>query len=241
MKISRDLMGMPITIEVFGSPKKTIEKSYKRLEQINQLYSPYISTSQLSKFWSQSQNLSDMSKEFRSIYDECIKYEKLTDGYFSAFFEKRYNPTGYVKGWAIEQVSKKIKKDGFDDYCINLSGDMKFSSSGEKIWRVAIQNPFDKNKSIAVLALKNGAIATSGNYERGEHILNPKKPNVISDIAGVTIVGEDIIKADVLATAIYAMGLSKAKKFLDKEQDYQALIIDKKENIYQTSDYFVLV
>ena len=232
---------MPITIEIIGYSKKTIEKSYKKLEHINQLYSPYISTSELSKFWSQDQVISEMSKEFRLIYDECIKYEKLTDGYFSPFFEKRYNPTGFVKGWAIDQVSQIIEKDGYYDYCINLSGDMKFSSSGDKIWRVSIQNPFDKNKSIAVLALKNGAIATSGNYERGEHIKNPKDPDAISDIAGVTIVGEDIIKSDVLATAIYAMGLSKAKKFLDKEQDYQALIIDKKVNIYQTSDCFVLV
>ena len=232
---------MPVSLEITEANKNTIENYFNLLTQIDNKYSPYKTNSDLSKLWSGEIKLKSQSTEFLKIHADCLKYESLTDGYFSPFFEKRYNPTGYVKGWAIDQVSQIIEKDGYYDYCINLSGDMKFSSSGEKIWRIAIQNPFDKNKSVAVLALKNGAIATSGNYERGEHIKNPKDPDAISDIAGVTIVGEDIIKSDVLATAIYAMGLSKAKKFLDKEQDYQALIIDKKVNIYQTSDCFVLV
>lgn len=234
-------MGMPTSIEIVGNSLESIQKSYYRLEKINQKYSPYIPSSDLSKLWSNEKPMSSQSKEFINIHKECLMYEKITNGYFSAFFENRYNPTGYIKGWAIHEIEKIIKKDGHTNYCINFSGDMKFSSTGEKVWRVAIQSPFVKNKNIALLAMRNGAIATSGNYERGNHIINPKKPKLKSDLASVTVLGIDIIAVDVMATAIFAMGLKEAQRYLKLNSNYEALLIDENGNIYKTSDCFVLI
>lgn len=241
MKVSRSLMGMPIEIEALNSSEKNIDKAFERLEEINSVYSPYISTSDLSRLWSGEIDLKHQSDEFKNIYKECIRYEKITKGYFSAFFEKRYNPTGYVKGWAASEAGKKLEQQAIYDYCVNLSGDMKLSSSGTKIWKISIKDPFKDKSQIAILAIKNGSIATSGNYERGNHIINPKNPELPSDLVSVSVVGEDIITADVLATALFVMGSKKAKMFINKFSGYEALFIKKDGRIEATSNLFVLI
>ena len=62
-----------------------------------------------------------------------------------------------------------------------------------------------------MLGLRAGAVATSGTYERGEHILDPHTGLAPEGVLSVTIVGEDLAVADAYATAAFAMGRAGAR------------------------------
>lgn len=146
-----------------------------------------------------------------------------------------FDPSGYVKGWAIAEAGKVIEEDDYETYCISAGGDILARSDSDKVWNIGIQDPRDKSKILnpstssgqaSILKIKNGAVCTSGNYERGAHIINPKTQKPADELLSVTITGPDIIKADILATAVFAMG-PKSVNFMKKQKNYTAFIIDK--------------
>jgi thiamine biosynthesis lipoprotein len=240
MKITRDLMSMPVTIDIPGAKKQDIDAVFNRLIEIDNRYSGYKKTSDLSKLWSGELPLAEQSEEFQNIEKECSKYEKLTDGYFSANFSGKYDPTGYVKGWAVAEAAKMAENLGFSTYCIDLSGDMMMRSSTEHVWNIGITDPFDTEAMVGAVAFRDGAVATSGNYYRGNHIINPKYPTKKSDLVSITVVGPDIIECDILATALFAMGLKKATEFIKKTSSYEALFITTDNKFVNTSNFITL-
>ena len=94
-----------------------------------------------------------------------------------AFQKKSFDPSGYVKGWTVKRAGQKLKKLGHRTFCVSAGGDILAASSGKKTWKIGIQNPIDSQKILNVLSISNGAVATSGTYERGAHIINPKTGN----------------------------------------------------------------
>jgi thiamine biosynthesis lipoprotein len=199
------IMGMPITVDVPEcEDSKVFEKIFERFRQIDERFSSYKKDSELCRYQRGGIKKEDLSTEFKKIMSACKKAEQETDGYFSAYFSGKYDPTGYVKGWSINEAGKVIEKNGFKTYCINAGGDILARSDSEKVWTIGIQDPTDGSKIIKQLSIKNGAAATSGHYERGAHIINPKTGKAADKFLSITAVGPDIIKADILATAIFA-------------------------------------
>ena len=135
-----------------------------------------------------------------------------------------FDPTGYVKGWAIAEAGQVIEKLGFKTYCIGAGGDILARSVGEKTWNIGIQDPSNPGKILNMLSITNGAVATSGNYERGAHIINPKTKKPANELLSLSITGPDIITADVLATAGFAMGKTGVD-FVNSQSGYKALAV----------------
>lgn len=233
-------MSMPVTIDIPGASTIDIDAIFDRLIEIDNCYSGYKSSSDLSKLWSGELPMTKQSAEFQEIAKECQRYEDLTSGYFSANFSGKYDPTGYVKGWAVADAAKLAEARGFSTYCIDLSGDMMMRSSTEHVWKIGITDPFDTHSMVGALAIRDGAVATSGNYYRGNHIINPKDPSKKSDLVSVTVVGPDIVECDILATALFAMGLKKASEFLKKLSGYEALFITENNKYINTSTFITL-
>ena len=73
-------------------------------------------------------------------------------------------------------------------------------------WRVGVQHPRERDRVAAVLSLTDAAVATSGAYERGEHILDPLTRRPARGALSVTVLGRDLATADAYATAAFAMG-----------------------------------
>jgi thiamine biosynthesis lipoprotein len=210
--------------ETCGSPEhiQVFEKVFNRFRQIDELFSPYKKDSELCRYQRGEIKKEDLSTEFKKIMQACDEAEKETDGYFSAYFSGKYDPSGYVKGWSIAETGKIIEQNGFKTYSINAGGDILAKSDSEKVWNIGIQDPRDEQKTLNKLSIKNGAAATSGNYERGKHIVNPKIGKPADKFLSVTVTGPDIIKADILATAIFAaedLGVIKIP------QGYQVFIV----------------
>jgi thiamine biosynthesis lipoprotein len=259
MRVIEHIMGIPITMDIPDCDDALIfEKVFKRFREIDKRFSPYKNDSELSKFQRGEITSSNLSEEFKKIMTACKNAQEETDGYFSAYynmpspshhlagssgFAKKYtkvarsagyDPTGYVKGWAIAEAGKIIEKNGRRTYCISAGGDILARSISDKIWNVGIQDPNHKHKIIGKISDRNFAVATSGIYERGLHIVNPKTGEPAQELLSVSVIGPDIIRADVLATAIFAGGKS-GLVLAEELSDYETLVIDNSEGFSVSS------
>lgn len=218
-------MGMPVSIEIVNCEDEAVfEASFDRLKEIDERFSTYKPKSEVSRFAGGKIAEADLSQELKAVIKACKEAEERTDGYFSAWAAGTFDPSGYVKGWAIAEVGKLIKKHGFKTYCISVGGDILARSDSDKVWNIGIQDPKDKTKILNMLSISNGAVCTSGNYERGAHIINPKTKKPVQKMLSVTVVGPDIIWADVLATAIFASGENNPK-FLERFSGYSIVAV----------------
>jgi thiamine biosynthesis lipoprotein len=227
MRQVQQIMGMPISIDIPNCEDKTIfNEALERLRQIDKRFSPYKPDSEVSKYKNGELKEEELSKELKSVIKACREAERWTDGYFSAWAAGTFDPSGYVKGWAVSQAGKIIGGHGYQTYCIGAGGDILARSNSDKIWNIGIQDPTVKDKILNMLSISNGAVATSGSYERGAHIINPKTKQPADELLSVTVTGPYIIKADILATAIFAAGNSN-QKFIYKQPDYKVHVIKK--------------
>jgi thiamine biosynthesis lipoprotein len=139
----------------------------------------------------------------------CERTAAQTDGFFSAWYSGRFDPSGVVKGWAVSEASKLLESLGYGDHCIDAGGDMEARGRNAEgsPWKIGIRNPFDQGAVVKVLSLSDRGIATSGTYIRGDHIFNPKTGERVTDgPASLTVVALDACEADRLSTPAFAMG-----------------------------------
>lgn len=221
------IMGIPISIDTADSENEAaINDAFRRLREIDETFSTYKPGSEISRFQKGEISESNLSNDVRSTKKAIEAFEKTTNGYFSAYFNGAYDPTGYIKGWAIAEAAKVLRARGVSTYLINAAGDITTASEGQKTWHIALQDPFNRQASLGTISLKNGSIATSGTYERGNHIIDPHTHKPAELLRSVTVYGPDIITADVFATTCIAMGAKKALGFINKQPGYEALLID---------------
>ncbi|MDB5161440.1 MAG: hypothetical protein JWO96_820 [Candidatus Saccharibacteria bacterium] len=235
MRANQIVMGTGVSIDVPGlTDTQFIQKVFSRLQKIDRKFSTYKSKSEISRFRRGELREQELSHEVRKIMRACLEMEKITGGYFSAWFAGEFDPTGYVKGWAISEVGALLEKNGYTTYCVGIGGDIKARSDSGKVWGIGLQNPLDKQSILGRISAKDIAVATSGIYERGDHVINPKTGNPANELLGITVAGPDIIRADVFATAAFAMGTA-GLSFIEDQPGYEALAVDKAGKALATS------
>jgi thiamine biosynthesis lipoprotein len=228
MRQVEQVMGLPVSIDIPGCEEGTVFKAaFTRLRQVDERFSIYKPESEVSHYAAGKIDKKNLSAELKAVIKACKDAEAKTEGYFSAWAAGAFDPSGYVKGWAVAEAGKVIERKGYKTYCICAGGDILARSDGEKQWKIGIQDPRDKSKILNTLSISNGAVCTSGSYERGAHIHNPKTGQPADELASVTVTGPDIIQADVLATAVYAMGAEAGRRFMKSQPGYQALGIER--------------
>lgn len=207
MRRVAQIMGMPISVDIPDCDKEQLfEDVFGLFREIDQKFSPYKENSELTRYNGEELSKKELSNEMKTVIKACMDWQKKTNGYFDAWYGEKFDPSGYVKGWAIKRAGDLIKEQGYKTFCISAGGDIMASSAGAKKWNIGIQDPTDKSKILNQLSISNGAIATSGTYERGGHIINSKTGKPAKEFLSLTVIGPDIITADVLATAAFAMG-----------------------------------
>tara|TARA_Y100001934_G_scaffold281300_1_gene390546 strand:- start:5676 stop:6740 length:1065 start_codon:yes stop_codon:yes gene_type:complete len=158
---------------------------------------------------------------------------------------------GIAKGYAIDRAVQMIRNSGFDVFYINAGGDLYASSGGvsknstkdsTKRWKVGIQHPDETESLIALLPVANGAIATSGDYERYfekggiryHHIIDPDTGYPADMSRSVTVLTSRAYLADALATAVFVLGPEKGITLIENMPEAEVLIIDKRGQIVST-------
>ncbi|MGA8113087.1 MAG: FAD:protein FMN transferase [Actinocatenispora sp.] len=135
-----------------------------------------------------------------------------------------FDPSGLVKGWAVQRAADLLTGHGVTDFCLNAGGDIALRCApGAPGWRVGVEDPADPSRLLAVLEVTDGAVATSGTARRGTHIYDPHTGGPATRLASVTITGPDLTWADVYATAIAA---ASGRRF-DLPAPYQCPIVSR--------------
>jgi FAD:protein FMN transferase len=204
-------MGMPVTVCVRdeGSGEQDVSAVASWFENVNQRFSTYLETSEVYRLNAGAIVRDDVSRQLEDVLLLCEQTNVETGGYFDAERDGRIDPSGLVKGWAIEKASALLSARGFTNHFIEVGGDiqaMGHNSYGQP-WRVGIRNPFQRDQLVKVLEVSGRGVATSGTAIRGQHIYNPLQPeHHLTEIVSLTVIGPSIYEADRLATAAFAMG-----------------------------------
>jgi len=152
----------------------------------------------------------------QEVLEACRYAKALTRGAFDPWAVKGgVDPSGYVKGWAAGQLADRFVRAGVRNVCVNASGDIacRGQQADGEAWAIGIINPYDTQQIVEVVHVGDGAIATSGLYERGRHIANPRTGSTEVYYDSATIVGPDAGLADALATAALVEGPGAAAWF----------------------------
>jgi len=207
------IMGTAISLNIRDTqvPPATLDDAFKYLRDIDRRFSPYKPDSEVSRLIRGELDEADCSPDLREVLELCEEARITSDGYFDIRAhrpDRRPDPTGLVKGWALEGAGRLLEAAGARNYCINGGGDIVVRGEFEAgaAWRVGIRHPFIADKLATVLAVRDAAVATSGAYERGDHVRDPFSGRTPIGILSVTIVGPSLTFADAFATAAFAMG-----------------------------------
>lgn len=150
------------------------------------------------------------------------------------------------KGYAADKAKALLMEKGVIAGIINASGDMNTwgkQPNGNE-WTIAITNPLNKNKVFALFPLNEGAVVTSGNYEkfvtfnsiRYTHIINPKTGYPATGIISVTVFAPKAELADALATSVFVMGIETGINRINQLPKVECIIIDENGNIYTSEN-----
>lgn len=171
----------------------------------------------------------------QEVWDACLHAKSLSDGAFDPWaVAGGFDPSGYVKGWAADKCAEILLAAGAAHLQVNAAGDVtvrggNLLDSGEvEPWRIGVVNPDNKHEVVQVFELIDGAVATSGTYERGAHITDPFTGVIAIGAKSATVVGPDGGLADAMATALMVTGDDGAKFFGRNElNQYSAWCIDR--------------
>lgn len=221
-KTELNIMGMPITVEIKDkvASSEDFEKVFTYFREVDKKYSPFKETSEVGKL----NRGEKVSVEMTQILRLAQELKKQTKGYFNIKKSNgKIDPSGLVKGWAIKNAADILWKEGYKKFFVDAGGDAEIVG---KDWRWGIRNPFNVKEIVKVLKLSNCGIATSGTYERGQHIYNPvTKTEEIIDIVSLTVIGKNVFEADKFSTPAFAMGRAGIE-FIESLNGLEGYMID---------------
>jgi FAD:protein FMN transferase len=201
-------MGMAIAIDVRDGVDVDVEPAFDWLRFVDATFSTYRADSDISRLDRGDISLIECHPEVDEVLTRCLALERATGGFFSVRAGGRLDPSGLVKGWAVAKAAERLAAAGAEHFCIDAGGDVVAHGrpAPDRRWRVGIRHPVERDAVAAVVAVEDLAVATSAEYERGAHILDPHTGAPPSGLLSVTIVGPDLATADAYATAAFAMG-----------------------------------
>jgi FAD:protein FMN transferase len=238
LRHAEDVMGTVFSFDIPAAAAGALPQVLGWLHWVDDTFSPYRADSDVSRFGRGELALTECAPELAEVIGECAAIRDLSGGFFTDTPGGRFDPSGLVKGWAIEHGAAMLSAAGFTDHCVNGAGDMQCTGEPEpgRPWRVGITNPLRPGTLAVILAGRDFAVATSGTAERGLHIVTPHTGRAATELASITVAGPRITAADAYATAAFAMG-GRARDWVESLDGYEALAVTAKGLRWQTSGF----
>jgi thiamine biosynthesis lipoprotein len=231
-------MGLPVSVHLRGpdvgsaAVAERVEAVFAELRAMDTLFSTYRTDSEISRLNRGELEPADCAPVVREVVGLCERARSRTGGSFDA---RRlplpgggigFDPSGLVKGWAVERAARRLTDLPDHDLCLNAGGDVLLRAGADRpAWRIGVEDPGEPSRLLGVLALGSGAVATSGPAHRGAHIVDPRSGRPARAVRSVTVTGPELLWADVYATAAVAHGPA-ALSWLDSIDGYAALLVD---------------
>ncbi len=237
------VMGMPVIADVRdeGVEERVLDHVFEWLRWVDTTFSTYREDSEISRINRGELTVADADPLVSVVLARCEELRGETEGYFDARTASPdiLDPSGLVKGWSIDRGAAILDRAGVRNYALNAGGDMVLRGRAvpEWTWRVGIQHPRVRDAVARVLETTSLAVATSGDYERGRHVIDPHTRRPPSGLLSVTITGPDLSTADAYATAAFAMGATRAIRWAARLRGYEAMLILDDERVLSTPGF----
>jgi thiamine biosynthesis lipoprotein len=246
------IMGMPIGIDIRDPDvdPAVFDRVFDWLRWVDATFSTYQLNSEISRLNSGELRLADTHPDVQDVLARCDRIHQDTNGYFDIYTDhlplalttvdgavttSGIDPSGLVKGWSVDRGGQILDDAGVRNYSINAGGDVLVRGDAlpDSRWRVGIRHPLQTDKVAAVVSITDLAIATSGTYIRGQHIIDPHTGRPPTGVLSVSIVGGDLATADAYATAAFAMG-EDGPMWTTRLFGYEAMTIMADETVLST-------
>ncbi|GAA1217312.1 FAD:protein FMN transferase [Kitasatospora nipponensis] len=249
LRHAEPVMGTVVSFAVPGAdPARraaVLGPAIAELHRLDALLSPYLPRSELSRLARGELTVDRCDPLVGEALGHCAALATETDGWFTARPGGRLDPSGWVKGWALERASDLLTHAGHRDHSVTGGGDVQARgpaasdpaadgpvvdgpTAGARAWRIGVADPHRAGQVLAVLTAPDGepfAVATSGTAERGAHILDPHTGRPAEGLRSLTVVGRRIARTDAYATAAFAMGPHRALAWLEARPGYEGLAV----------------
>jgi FAD:protein FMN transferase len=239
------VMGTVVSFDVPASAARdgSLDESVRWLHWVDQVFSPYRPDSDVSRVADGTATVGDCVPELAEVVEACARVRELSGGYFTDAPRGRFDPTGYVKGWAVERAAGLLSAAGSASHLVNGGGDVQ-AVGGRPLdalrsvpWRVGVADPFRPGRLALVVEAADCGVATSGTAERGAHIVNPHSAAPAVGLASLTVAGLNLTLADAYATAGFAMGPVLARDWLESLDGYEAYAITATGETWHTTAF----
>jgi thiamine biosynthesis lipoprotein len=225
------VMGTVVSFDIRAPfvPPAAIGAACDVLHDVDRRFSLYRADSELGRLAAREIPETNLSEEVRWVLAACDELARTSGGAFDARRHRSdgiVDPSGFVKGWAVEEAIRHLDAAGAENYLVIAGGDVvaRGRPSGGARWQIGIRHPEIEDQVAAVLTVGRGAVATSGLYERGDHIRDPRNGAVPAALLSFTVVGPDLAWADAYATAGFVMGLD-GLAWVEEHPGYGAMAI----------------
>lgn len=235
-------LGTVITLHVHDAPEEAIDDFFDTVAQLETVLSRFRPDSEISRLAVGDLSFDDASPIVREVLTECERIRIATQGCFDHQPRLRsgderdpmLDPNAFAKGWIIEQASLRLKMAGVRSFFANAGGDIVVGAPppGRPGWRVGLQHPDDPLSVLEVIEVHDTAVATSGTYERGDHIRSTRSLNPLTS---VTVIGPELGQADALATAVFASG-EMLPAWWDPDGPYTLAVANRHDQIQWTGN-----
>jgi thiamine biosynthesis lipoprotein len=202
---------------------------------IDEKFSTYKENSFVSRLRRGEVDIDRCPDDVQEVWQACLSARYLSDGAFDPWkVDGGFDPSGYVKGWAADRVAQLLVKAGCGHIQVNAAGDLTLrggnllDNGSVEPWKIGVTNPENTQEVLRIFEIVDGAIATSGHYERGAHITDPFSGLIAIGAQSATVLGPDGGLTDALATALMVTGDEGANLFGQPElAQYSAWCIDR--------------
>jgi len=225
-----DIWNTVVTIEC-ELERISYKDSIDFLHLVDQLFSTYLPDSQVSRLRRGEIEIKEADQPVQQVWQACLEIKEVSEGAFDPWaVPGGFDPSGYVKGWAADQVSEQLTKQGAKHIQVNAGGDISVrgGKDANTPWKLAVAHPSIKGEISKLYSITTGAIATSGSAERGDHIIDPHSKTVAVGARSATVIGPDAGISDALATALVVSGRDGASWFAKEAlSEYSCWVVDR--------------
>jgi thiamine biosynthesis lipoprotein len=211
------IMGMPIIVDVRDGAIEhdDLEPVFAWFRLVDEIFSTFRPDSEISRLNRDLLSIREVCPDVREVLQRCETLRVETDGAFDvrAASHEVIDPSGYVKGWSVDRAGAILRGLGAANYSINAGGDVLLAGRALPAagWQVGVQHPLRRDRLAKIIEATELAIATSGGYERGAHVLDAHTGLSPEGVLSVTVTGPELGIADAFATAAYALGGAAAR------------------------------
>jgi thiamine biosynthesis lipoprotein len=235
------VMGMPVIVDVRDEDvdPSVLDGVFDWLRWVDATFSTYKEDSEIRRLDRGELEPGEAHAAVRSVLRRCDELRAETRGYFDARAAGTLDPSGYVKGWSIDRAAALLDQAGLRNYALNAGGDIRVRGRAVPAlsWRVGIVHPLERDRIAAALETGDLAVATSGGYERGNHVLDPHTGRAPTGVLSVTVVGPELGTADAYATAAFAMGAEAGPHWTARLRGYEAMTICADSTVLSTAGF----